>query len=57
LSLNAPGVLSFGMDRLHDFRIAASSRQESHTGLRVAVAWGQLRPREVEPAPSSWTGS
>ena len=44
------GRRRIGMDRLHHFRIAASSAEESHTGLRVAVAWGQLEAREVEPA-------
>jgi len=44
------GRRRIGMDRLHHFRIAASSAEESHTGLRVAVAWGHLEAREVEPA-------
>ena len=37
-----------GQDRLHHFRIAASSAEEAHTGLRVAVAWGHLEQREIE---------
>jgi four helix bundle protein len=44
------GRRRIGQDRLHHFRIAASSAEESHTGLRVAVAWGQLELREVQPA-------
>lgn len=39
-----------GQDRLHHFRIAASSAEESQTGLRVAVVWGQLDHSEVQPA-------
>src|SRR5262245_57577106 len=37
-----------GGDRLHLFRVAAGSADETRAHLRVAVAWGWLRPSEVE---------
>jgi four helix bundle protein len=39
-----------GRDRLHLFRIAAGSADETRTHLRVAVAWGFVRSPQVEPA-------
>jgi four helix bundle protein len=37
-----------GRDRLHLFRVAAGSADETRAHLRVAVAWGWLRRSEVE---------
>jgi four helix bundle protein len=37
-----------GGDRLHLFRIAAGSAEETRTHLRVAVAWGWIRQRDIE---------
>src|SRR4249919_806885 len=37
-----------GRDRLHFFRIAAGSAEETRVHLQVAVAWGWLRPRDVD---------
>ena len=39
-----------GMDRLHHWRVAAGSAEETLTCLRVAEAWGYLAPRDVEKA-------
>ena len=39
-----------GRDRLHFFRIAAGSAEETGVHLRVALAWGWLRADQVEPA-------
>jgi four helix bundle protein len=39
-----------GRDRLHFFRIAAGSAEETRVHLRVALAWGWLRADQVEPA-------
>jgi four helix bundle protein len=37
-------------DRLHHFRIAAGSADELRAALRVALAWGDLDPRELGEA-------
>jgi four helix bundle protein len=37
-----------GGDRLHLFRIAAGSAEETRTHLRVAVAWGWIRPCDID---------
>jgi len=37
-----------GKDRLHFFRIAAGSAEETRVHLRVAVAWGWLDESDVE---------
>jgi four helix bundle protein len=37
-----------GGDRLHLFRIAAGSAEETRTHLRVAVAWGWIRQRDID---------
>ena len=39
-----------GADRVHHFRIAAGSAEEVRTALRLAVAWGDLEPKAVQPA-------
>jgi four helix bundle protein len=39
-----------GRDRLHHLRIAAGSAHEVHTALRLASAWGDLRPEAIQPA-------
>ena len=36
-----------GADRLHHYRIAAGSADETITGLEVAAAWGHLEEREI----------
>jgi len=38
-----------GKDRLHLFRIAAGSAEETRTHLRVAEAWGYVTVRDIEP--------
>lgn len=37
-----------GKDRLHLFRVAAGSAEETRAHLRVALAWGYPRNSEVE---------
>jgi four helix bundle protein len=37
-----------GRDRLHFFRIAAGSAEETRVHLRVALAWGWLRSGQVD---------
>ena len=44
------GRRRIGQDRLHHFRIAASSAEEAQTALRVAVAWGHLEAIDVAKA-------
>jgi four helix bundle protein len=39
-----------GRDRLHFFRIAAGSAEETSVHLRVALAWGWLRGGQVDNA-------
>ena len=46
----AEGNRRCGADRLHFFRIAAGSADETRTHLRVAVAWGWLTDADVQPA-------
>src|SRR5437867_4473413 len=46
----AEGNRRQGRDRLHLFRIAAGSADETRAHLRVALAWGWLSTPEVEPA-------
>jgi four helix bundle protein len=37
-----------GRDRLHFFRIAAGSAEETRVHLRIALAWGWLRSSQVD---------
>src|ERR1041384_1868102 len=46
----AEGNRRTGRDRIHLFRIAAGSADETRTHLRVAIAWGYLQPTELESA-------
>ena len=46
----AEGNRRQGKDRLHFFRIAAGSADETRAHLRVALAWGWIRPAEIERA-------
>jgi four helix bundle protein len=39
-----------GKDRLHHWRVAAGSAEETLTCLRVAEAWGYLGPSDMEKA-------
>src|SRR5262245_59735838 len=39
-----------GKDRIHFFRIAAGSAEETRVHLRVAVAWRWLEAAEIAPA-------
>ena len=39
-----------GRDRLHHFRIAAGSADESRTALRLAEAWGYISNSSLEAA-------
>ena len=39
-----------GKDRLHFFRIAAGSAEETRVHLRVAVAWGWITSPQVDAA-------
>jgi four helix bundle protein len=51
IALNiSEGAGRSGADRLHHYRIAAGSAQEAHTALRLAAAWGDLRPEALRPA-------
>jgi len=43
----AEGNRRSGRDRIHLFRIAAGSADETRTHLRVAVAWGYLTTSEI----------
>jgi four helix bundle protein len=36
-----------GRDRLHFFRIAAGSAEETRVHLRVAIAWGWIRSKDI----------
>lgn len=44
----AEGSRRVGKDRLHLFRIAAGSAEETRAHLRVALAWGYLQTPELE---------
>jgi len=46
----AEGNRRQGKDRLHFFRIAAGSADETRAHLRVAVAWDWVRHQDIEPA-------
>ena len=46
----AEGRRRVGKDRLHAFRIAAGSADELVAALRLAEAWGHLRPEAIGPA-------
>jgi four helix bundle protein len=46
----AEGNRRLGADRKRVFRIAAGSADEVRTGLRVALAWGDLDAGAVAPA-------
>jgi four helix bundle protein len=46
----AEGSRRVGKDRLHFFRIAAGSAEETRAHLRVAVAWGYLQGGDIERA-------
>ena len=46
----AEGAERRGKDRAHLYRVAAGSAAEAHTGLRIARAWGFLRPVELGAA-------
>ena len=51
ISLNlSEGQRRIGKDRTHLWRIAAGSAAESHTALRIALAWGYIREDEVQDA-------
>ncbi|WP_394850787.1 four helix bundle protein [Pendulispora brunnea] len=50
IALNiAEGDRSQGGHRIARFSTAAGSNSESRVALRVAVAWGYIRPHEIEP--------
>ena len=44
----AEGNRRVGRDRLHFFRIAAGSADETRAHLRVALAWGWVANNDVE---------
>ena len=44
----AEGNRRVGRDRVHFFRIAAGSAEETRTHLHVALAWGWVNEREIE---------
>ena len=44
----AEGNRRQGKDRLHFFRIAAGSADETRTHLQVALAWGWVSERDIE---------
>ena len=44
----AEGSRRIGKDRLHLFRIAAGSAEETRAHLRVALAWGYVTRAEIE---------
>ena len=46
----AEGAGRTGKDRRQRYRIAAGSAEEVRAGLRVALAWGELRAQDVESA-------
>ena len=46
----AEGNRRIGKDRLHSFRIAAGSADETVAHLRVALAWGYVQGPQVESA-------
>jgi four helix bundle protein len=46
----AEGHRRTGRDRLHLFRIAAGSADETRAHLRVALAWGWVSEAQVRPA-------
>ena len=46
----AEGSHRVGKDRLHLFRVAAGSAEETRAHLRVALAWGYLTSSELEPS-------
>ena len=46
----AEGRRRRGADRLHFYRIAAGSADETRTHLQVAVAWGWLADEDVQGA-------
>ena len=51
MALNiAEGNLRVGNDRRHLWRVAAGSADEVRTGLRTAVAWGDLDAESIEPS-------
>jgi four helix bundle protein len=39
-----------GRDRLYLFRVAAGSAAETRAHLRVALAWGWVESKDIEPA-------
>ena len=49
----AEGNRRVGRDRLHLFRIAAGSADETRAHLQVAMAWGWLDAGDVAPALKS----
>ena len=49
----AEGNRRIGRDRLHLFRIAAGSADETRAHLQVAMAWGWLEVEDVAPALKS----
>ena len=46
----AEGNRRSGRDRQHLWRVAAGSADEVRAALRVAIAWGHVRPADVAPA-------
>jgi len=46
----AEGNRRRGKDRLHLFRVAAGSADETRTHLRVGEAWGYLNREDIESA-------
>jgi four helix bundle protein len=46
----AEGNMRQGRDRLHLFRVAAGSAEETRAHLRVALAWGWVSRSDIQPA-------
>jgi four helix bundle protein len=44
----AEGNRRVGKDRLHFFRIAAGSADETQTHLQVALAWGWVESQDID---------
>jgi four helix bundle protein len=38
------------LDRIHFFRVASGSAQETRTHLHLALAWGWVDDPQIEPA-------
>ena len=46
----AEGRRRAGKDRLHLWRVAAGSAAEVRSALRNGIDWGDLEPKQLEPA-------